>query len=97
MYNKPRPNTRPSFDVFEHNGKLTVGMPFNHTDISRVFVRLGEDIIRLSYADPILVDLKPVDLNAMLLIRCQQTLNIAERDERGNIIREYEAAIVAKD
>lgn len=97
MYNKPRPNTRPQFDVFEHNGKLTVGMPFNHTDISRVFVRLGEDIIRLSYADPILVDLKPVDLNAMLLIRRQQTLNIAERDERGNIIREYEAAIVAKD
>lgn len=95
--NSPRPDTQPDFEIFEKDGKVCVGMPFNHTDNRRVFVRLGDEIIRLSYADPILIDLKPVPMDQMALLRRLNSLCIAEKDDTGKIVREYEAPIVAKD
>lgn len=95
---QPRNETHPPFEVVEKNNALAVAIPVRHGgDPRRVFVRLGEDIVRLSYDGNFLVDLKPIGPDHMLFIRRQLTLWVVEKNERGDVMREYEAPIVAKE
>ena len=85
----------PQYKVVEHNGALAVAVPFNQEDKRRIWVRMGQDRIRISYNSKFFTDLLDVPLDKMVMLRRQPTLQILEKNDIGQIIEEHEAAVVA--
>ncbi len=98
---RKQPTTRtdhyPSYEIIEHKNSLAVAVPFNDQDKSRVWVRMGDEIIRISYNSKFFADLLDVPLDKMVMLRRQPTLWIVEKNDLGHIIAEYEAAVVATE
>ncbi len=87
----------PQYQIIEHKGALAVAVPFNQQDKSRVWVRLGHEVIRISYNSKFFADLQDVPLDKMVLIRRQPTLWIVEVNDIGKPVAEYEALVVATE
>lgn len=85
----------PKYEIVEHNGTLGVAVPFNQEDKRRVWVRMGHEVIRISYNSKFFTDLRDVPLDKMVMLRRQPTLWILERNDIGQTVHTYEAAVVA--
>lgn len=96
---KPAPVKRtdhyPKYEVVEHNGALAVAIPFHNEDKTRVWARLGTEVVRLSYNSKFFADLLDFPIDKMVLMRRQPTLWVLEKNDIGQTIQEYEVAIVA--
>ena len=87
----------PKYQIIEHKGHLAVAVPFNQHDKSRVWVRMGDEVVRISYNSKFFADLLDVPLDKMVLLRRQPTLWIVEMNDIGKPVAEYEALVVATE
>jgi len=87
----------PKYQIVEHRGSLAVAVPFNQHDKSRVWVRLGHEVVRISYNSKFFADLLDVPLDKMVMLRRQPTLWIVEVNDIGKLVAEYEALVVATE
>ena len=85
----------PAYKVVEHKGALAVAVPFNQEDKRRIWVRMGNDRIRISYNSRFFTDLLDVPLDKLVMMRRQPTLHILEQNDIGQTVEEHEAAVVA--
>lgn len=92
MTTKPQAPAVP-FDLRVDGAAVSLVLPLLPHDSRRVFCRLGDEMLRLSYADSQQVDLRPVDVGTLALLRRQGHLPVTELDGTQPA-RTYTAAIV---
>ena len=85
----------PPFEIIEKDGRLALAIPHHNHDVSRVFARLGHDMIRLSFNSMFLADLKPIGIEHMRQFEKYPTIAIVEKTDDGRDVRSYEAIIAA--
>jgi hypothetical protein len=68
------------FDLRVDGAAVALVLPVLPHDARRVFCRLGDGMLRLSYADSQQVDLRPIDIGTLALLRRQGHLPVTEID-----------------
>lgn len=85
----------PKYEIVEHEGQLAVAVPFNNEDKTRIWVRMGDDRIRISYNSKFFTDLLDVPMDKLVVMRRQPVLWILEKNDIGQTIETHQAAVVA--